>query len=166
VRKRIGFGLGAVIAALLTHGFVYSGMRLSKPLSVFTYEGSFQRAILSLWHAWTDIHGQAPMTHADDFGRFMAHFVFFVCPVLSFAFYALVRQQRMNWQWWKPLAIAVAFATPLQQAIRHPLLSLGLNEPWAEAARAVVVFVLMVVSIHGFRIRSSWQTAAAKESLA
>lgn len=164
MRKRIGLGVGAVIAALPTHGFVYSGIRLSKPLSAFTYEGAFQRVILSLWHAWTGIHGQAPMSHADDFGTFMAHLVFFVCPALGFAFYALVTDQRMSWQWWKPLAIA--FATPLQQAIRQPLLSLGLNEPWAEAARAVVVFVLLVVSIHGFRIRSSWQTAVAKESLA
>jgi hypothetical protein len=95
------------------------------------------------------------MSHVDDFGRFLAYFVSFLFPTLGFGSYVLIFQQRVNWQWWKPLAIAVAFATPLHEAIRQPLLSLGLNEPLAETVRAVVVFTLMVGSIRAIPIHTT-----------
>jgi hypothetical protein len=153
MRKSIAIGSGSVLTAVTTHGIVSSGMDLGKPLPPWTYEGFFQHVILGvgrLWsyaHGWTgpgDLSALTHMGNLDDFGRFLAHAVFLVCPLLGFLAFSLVSRARVTWQWWKPLAIAVVFTTPLQRIIHDPLRSVGLNEPLAEAARATMVFVLMV----------------------
>ena len=72
-----------------------------------------------------------PLSDADDFGRFFAHFVFFVGPMLGFALYALVCCRTISRQWWRPLAIAVECAA-------LPNLSLGFNVPLEETVRAAV----------------------------
>jgi len=167
MRKAVALTTGCLLAAVATHGTVYSGTHLDGPLPISTYQGFFQHIVLAIWRLWNQAHGwEAGLGHADDFGRLLAPAVFFVCPVLGFLAFSFVSRTSIGWHWWRPLAIAIAFATPLQQAIRHPFLLLGLNEPLAEAARAAVVFVLMLWSIGAIRMPRSWRPDAVRQPAA
>ncbi|HVW08338.1 MAG TPA: hypothetical protein VHC90_07130 [Bryobacteraceae bacterium] len=133
MRKNVAIAGGAAITAFLTYGFVDSGTHLAGPLSPFTYQGAFRCLILSIWCL-------APSTGVEEFGRFIAHFVWFICPLAGFAFYTFSRRQKLGADIWKPLAIAAATA----------LLSLGPAEPLPQALRAVAVFTLMLIPSFSF----------------
>ena len=143
----IAVSSGGAVSAVLTHGFVYSGMRLAGAQSPWSYEGLFQHAILSMWSIWNYLHGwPPPRSHVEEFGRFcMAPFVFFICPMFAFGVFALASRQKITRGWWKPLAIVIAGAV-LAVSFPNPLRSVGLSVPLAEAGRAIIVFLLMVGS--------------------
>jgi hypothetical protein len=172
---RKALGAGVALAAVAAHGMVSSAMDLSNIQPVWTYHGSFQRIVLWTWRLWTEAHGWRGSDdlaglnhsiHVDDFARFYAESVFLVCPLLGFWAFSLAARLRTGWQWWKPMAVAVAFATPLGEVIRYPLLSAGLNEPLAEVARAIVVVILMARSAGAIRTLRWWRPGAAVQSAA
>jgi hypothetical protein len=94
------------------------------------------------------------LSHVDEFGRFYAYLVFLICPLIGFGIFWLGSEQRIGSQLWKPMAIAVVFATPLQELLRQSFRTVGLSEPMAEAGRATVVLLLMIWSVGAIRI--SW----------
>jgi hypothetical protein len=156
--------LGSATAVVVTHGAVSSGLHLGKPLPFSTYQGFFQKTLLGTWRLWNQAHGWVgpnsdfstlAHSHVADFGRFYAHAVIFLCPLLGFFAFSLATRLPVTRQWWKPLAIAIALTTPLQYAIHDPLRSAGLSEPIAEAARAAIVFGLMVWSFRDERFALS-----------
>jgi len=158
MRKLAAIASGAAVAGVTTHGFVYSGMRLgplNPPFS--TYSGLFQNALFGIWRLWSCAHGWEPvmtgrqLSHAEGFGHFFAHAVILACPLLGFCIFCLAAGQRVGWQCWKPVVLALAF--PLDELIRQVFRSAGLSEPLAEAARAIVVFLLMLSSVGAIRIR-------------
>ncbi len=149
MRKALAISSGSIVAMVSTHGLVYSGIQLdpSKPLPLSTYAGLFERILLSVWRAWNALHGWQPMSHADEFGRFLALATFLLCPLLGFLAFWLASRLTLPGTWWKPLAIAIAFATPLQLVLSGAFRSIGMDTAQAEAARALVVFLLMAWSI-------------------
>ena len=158
MRKLAAIASGATVAAVTTHGFVYSGMRLaaSNPPRA-SYMGLFQNAIFAFWRLWSHAHGWEPvmsgqqLSHVEEFGYFFGHAVISACPLLGFCIFWLALRQRLGWQWWKPLVLALAF--PVDEVIRQVFQSTGLNEPLAETGRAIVVFLLMLWSVGAIRIR-------------
>lgn len=163
MRRPLAVSSGLAITAVATHGMVSAGLDLdlSRPVPFWSYGGFFQHTILWMSRLWSDAHGwpgPADLSalsrtgHIDDFGRFLAYAVFLLCPLIGFLAYSLVSGSRVSLQWWKPLTIAIAFATPLQHAIHDPAMSLGLKEPLAEGVRATVVFVLMLWSVGAIKI--------------
>jgi hypothetical protein len=166
VRKSLAISAGVTLAVLLTHGMVYSGIHLdpSKPLPPSTYQGFFDNILLSIWNLWRRVHGWEPISHVEEFGSFYGHAVLLVCPLLGFGVFALASQQKVSWQLWKPLAIAAAFATPLQQGIRHGLMAAGLDEALVEAGRAAIVFLLMAWSIGAIRIPKWRRPESSRQS--
>lgn len=158
MRKLAAIASGATVAAVTTHGFVYSGMRLaaSNP-PMASYTGVFQNVIFALWRLWSRAHGWEPvmtgrqLNHVEEFGYFFAHVVIFAGPLLGFCIFCLAARHRVGWGWWKPLVLALAF--PVDEVIRQLFQSAGLNEPLAETARATVVFLLMLWSVGAIRIR-------------
>ena len=170
MRKFAAIASGATVAAVTTHGFVYSGMRLG-PLDppLATYTGFFQNALFAFWRLWSHAHGWEPvmtgrqLNHVEEFGQFFAHAVIFACPLLGFCIFWLAARQRVGWQWWKPLVLALAF--PLDDLIRQVFRSAGLNEPLAETARALVIFALMLWSVGAIRIRKPEPVAEAQPQL-
>lgn len=104
------------------------------------------------------------MSHVEEFGGFYAYLVLLTCPLIGFAVFWVVSRPEVGWQFWKPFAVAIAFAPPAQQFMRHGFLALGMDEPAAEAARAVVVLLLIIFSIAAFRI-SGWRQRASEQSV-
>ena len=158
MRKFLAIATGAATAAVTTHGFVHAGMRLgSANPPLFTYTGFFQNAIFVFWRLWSRAHGwEAVMTgrelsHVEQFGGFFGHAVLFACPLLGLCVFWLTSRHNVGWQLWKPLILALAF--PLDELIRQAFRSGGLNEPLAETARGLVVFLLMLWSVGAIRIR-------------
>ena len=160
--KRISIALASAFAAVLTHGAVSSGMHFesSKLMPPYTYQGFFARALTSIWRLWGYAHGWMPMSHVEEFGRFYASLVLLTCPLIGFGVFWFVSRQEAGRQFWKPLAVAIAFATPVQQFMRQGFLALGMDEPAAEATRAVVVLLLMIFSI-GLRQKATEQAVIA-----
>lgn len=172
-RMKKSLGAGMALAAVATHGLVSSAMDMSNLQPVWTYHGFFQQIVLSTWRLWIEAHGwkgsgdlvgMNHSIHLDDFGQFYAPAVFLVCPLLGFWVFSLAAHARADWHWWKPMAIAVAFATPQQQVIRNPLLSVGLSEPVADVVRAIVVVALMAWSVGAVRMPGWWRSIAAPQS--
>jgi hypothetical protein len=158
MRKSVSIGAGAATAAVLTHGFVYAGMRLgSLNPPLLTYTGFFQNAMFAIWRLWSHAQGWEPLMtgrqlgHVEEFGRFFAHTVLFACPLLGLGVYRLLSRRNLGPQLWMPLILALAF--PLDEVLRQGFRSTGLNEPFSEAARALVVFLLMLWSVEAIRIR-------------
>ena len=167
MRKTVAIGAGATIAAVLTHGFVYSGSNLNGWLPPRTYHGIFQNVIQSAWDLWNYVHGwPSGQNHAYEFGRQFFGFVIFGCPMLAFGVFALAARLRLGWRWWRPVTVAVAMTVPAM-AFYNPLRTLGLDQASAETVRALVVYALMVWSagalpspkIHGSQ--QAQQSAAA-----
>src|SRR5580704_7218959 len=129
--KRISIALASAFAAVLTHGAVSSGLHLesSKLMPPYTYQGLFARALMSVWRLWDHTHGWMPMSHVEEFGRFYAGLVLLTCPLIGFGIFCFVSRQHVSGQFWKPLAVAIVFATPAQQFMRQGFLALGLDEP-------------------------------------
>lgn len=148
MRKTLAVSSGAIVSAVLTHGFVYSSIRLAGALSPLTYQGFFQNMILSIWGIWNHLQGwPADRSHVEEFGRFcMAPFVLLVCPVVGFAIFTIVARLPIGRHCWKPIMVAIAL-TVLAIAVPNPLRSVGLDVAQAEAGRAAVVFFLMIWTV-------------------
>ncbi len=146
MRKALAIIAGAMIALVSTHGLVYSGIHLDphQPAPSSTYQGFFEHILLASWRFWNAVHGWEPLSRAGEFGNVLALATFLTCPLLGFLVFWLATRLPLGWAWWKPLAIATAFATPLQHAVSGVFRSAGMDTAQAEAVRALVVFLLMV----------------------
>lgn len=163
MRKRLSLGIGAVVAAVLTHGSIYAAIDLSTLRPMSTYRGLFQHMLLAVEHLWSTAHGWAPLTHFDAFAMFYARAVHLLCPLIGFGVFWLISRHRIGWSIWKPLAIAVAFTTPLYALLYSPLKLLGLHVEWAGSGRVIVVFLLMVWSVGAVHI-PKWRLASLLRS--
>ena len=105
-------GTGAAVAAVFTHGMVFSGMYLNELLPVSTYQGFFQRMLFAAERLWSYAHGWQPMSHIRDFGGFYAQTVHLICPLIGFALFWIVSRHKVGIKVWKPLAIALLLTIP------------------------------------------------------
>uniref|UniRef100_Q01Y71 Uncharacterized protein n=1 Tax=Solibacter usitatus (strain Ellin6076) TaxID=234267 RepID=Q01Y71_SOLUE len=124
------------VAAVLTHGMVSSAMNFHEPLPVSTYQGFFQYLLLATERLWSYAHGWQPMSHIRDFGHFYAPVVHLICPLIGFALFWTMSRHPAGIKFWKPLVISLLFTIP-------PCVS----DPWFEAARTILVTILMVWSV-------------------
>jgi hypothetical protein len=153
MRKALAISEGAMAAVVSTHGLVYAGIHLDPhhPMPVLTYRGSFEHILLASWRFWNSVHGWEPLSHAGDFGKILALATLLTCPLLGFLVFWLTSGLELGWARWKPLAIAIASTTPLQQVLSGAFRSTSIDAAQAEAARALVVFLLMVASSGAIR---------------
>jgi hypothetical protein len=147
MRSSISIGTGAAVAAVFTHGAVFSAANFREPLPVSTYQGFFQQMMLSTERLWSYAHGWQPMSHIRDFGWFYAPAVQLICPLLGFALFWILSRHKMDTHIWKPLAIAFLLSIPTGFV---GLLSAGAL-PWVEAARTLLLVLLMVWSAGAMR---------------
>jgi ABC-type Fe3+ transport system permease subunit len=164
MRRSISIGTGAVVAAVCTHGMVFSAMNWNQPLPISTYRGFFQHVLLATERLWSYAHGWQPMSHIDDFGLFYAHTVHLICPLIGFALFWIVSRQKVGIELWKPLAIALLLTVPPSLIALAPFYALGLREPWVDVVRTLLIVLLMVWSVGAIRI--SKPHAPTTESLA
>jgi hypothetical protein len=154
MRKALAIGAGAMVALVSTHGLVYSGINLdtNKPMPLSTYQGFFEHILLASWRFWNSAHAGERLSNASEFGQFLAISTFLTCPLLGFVVFWLAARLPLGRAWWKPFAIAIAFTTPLQQIPSVIFQSTGMDAAQAEAARALLVFLLMAWSTGAIRI--------------
>src|SRR5579862_9894045 len=136
--KRISIGAALALSAILTYGLVNTATHITVPLSELRTQGIFAGILADTWDAWSDVRGVPPFTHADEFGRFYAAFVFLLCPLIGFAIFWLGSKHRIGGQLWKPLAIATIFATPLERLMRSGFSTIGLDMLWGEVIRTAL----------------------------
>ena len=136
-------GTGAAVAAVFTHGMVFSGMYLNELLPISTYQGFFQRMLFATERLWSYAHGWQPMSHIRDFGSFYAQTVHLICPLIGFALFWIVSRHKVGIKVWKPLAIVILLTIPPSFSTLAP----GYATPWAEAARTFLIVLLMVWSV-------------------
>ena len=141
-------GTGAAVAAVFTHGMVFSGMYLNELLPVSTYQGFFQRMLFAAERLWSYAHGWQPMSHIRDFGGFYAQTVHLICPLIGFALFWIVSRHKVGLSVWKPLAIALLLTIPPSFS---DLVSVDAT-PWVEAARTVLIVLLMVWSVGAIKL--------------
>ena len=139
---------GAAVAAVFTHGMVFSAMYLNELLPISTYQGLFQHMLFATERLWSYAHGWQPMSHIRDFGGFYAQTVHLICPLIGFALFWIVSRHKVGITIWKPLAIALLLSIPPSFSNLAP----GYAIPWAEAARTVLIVLLMVWSVGAIRI--------------
>src|SRR5580700_277255 len=106
--KSIGTSLA--VAAVFTHGMVFSGMNLDEPLPISTYQGFFRHMLLAIERLWSYAHGWQPMSHIDDFGHFYANTVHLICPLIGFALFWIVSRHKVSITFWKPMGIVLLLA--------------------------------------------------------
>jgi len=145
------------VAAVFTHGMVVSAMNLNGPLPISTYQGFFQHVLLATERLWSYAHGWQPMSHIDDFGRFYAHTVHLICPLIGFALFWIVSRHKVGIKFWKPIGIALLLTVP-------PSFRMPNYEEWVEVVRTLLIVLLMVWSVGAIRI--SKPHAPTTESLA
>jgi hypothetical protein len=160
MRRSISIGTGTAVAAVLTHGMVSSGMNLNEPLPISTYQGFFQRVLLATERLWSYAHGWQPMSHIDEFGRFYAHTVHLICPLIGFALFWIVSRHKVGIQSWRPIGIALLLTVPPTFSDLAPDYAI----PWVEVVRTLLIVLLMVWSVGAIRI--SKPHAPTTESLA
>jgi hypothetical protein len=141
-------GTGAAVAAVFTHGMVFSGMYANEVLPVSTYQGLFQRMAFAAERLWSYAHGWQPMSHIRDFGGFYAQTVHLICPLIGFALFWIVSRHNVGTKVWKPLAIALLLTIP---PTFSNLVSVDAT-PWVEAARTVIIVLLMVWSVGAIKL--------------
>ncbi len=151
MRKYLSIGTSATLAAVFTHGLVFSAMDLNEPLSIWTYQGFFRHLLLATERLWSFAHGWQPMSHIRDFGRFYAPAVHLICPLIGFLLFWVMSRHKVGINLWKPMAIALLLTVPSSLLTQMPAYSL----PWIEVARTLLIVWLMVRSVGGIRgIRS------------
>ena len=141
-------GAGAAVAAVFTHGMVFSGMYLDELLPISTYQGFFQRMLFATERLWSYAHGWQPMSHIRDFGHFYAPTIQFICPLIGFALFCILSRHKVGIKVWKPLAIALLLTIPPS----FSNLTSAYATPWVEAARTVIIVWLMVWSVGAIRL--------------
>jgi hypothetical protein len=147
-------GTGAAVAAVLTHGMVFSGMYLNELSPSSTYQGFFQRMAFATERLWSYAHGWQPLSHIRDFGGFYAHTVHLICPLIGFALFWIVSRHQVGSKVWKPVAIALLLTIPPS----FSSLASDYATPGVEAARSILVLLLMLWSVGAIRISSSHRT--------
>ena len=147
MRTGISIVTGAAVAAVFTHGMVFSGVNLNEPLPISTYQGFFQHVLLATERLWSFAHGWQPMSHIRDFGRFYAPVVQLTCPLMGFALFWMLSRHELGFKVWKPMAIALLLTIP---SAYISLVSAGAL-PWVEAARTTLIVFLMVWSVGAIR---------------
>ena len=152
MRNSISIGTGAAAAAILTHGMVYCALDLSDGSSISTYKGFFEHILFAIERLWSYVHGWQSMSHIRDFGGFYALTVQLLCPLIGFAIFWTISGYNVGRNIWKPMAIALILATPLQLVIFKPFLTLGLGLSGAETARTLLLVLAMVRSVGAFRM--------------
>lgn len=148
MRKYGSIGAGAAVAAVLTHGMVWSGLSFNEPLPISTYRGFFQQVIVAIERLWSYAHGWQPMSHIRDFGHFYAPTVQLICPLIGFALFWFFSRNRVGINFWKPIAIALLLAVPTG----FTALTSAYALPWVEVARTILVMSLMVWSVGALKI--------------
>jgi hypothetical protein len=146
--RSISIGTGTAVAAVFTHGMVFSGVNLNEPLPISTYQGFFQHMLLATERLWSYAHGWQPMSHIRDFGYFYAPTIHLICPLIGFALFWIISQHNVGIDSWKPLAIALLLTIPpsfSDLASRNAI-------PWVEVARTALIVLLMVWSVGAIRI--------------
>ena len=160
MRKLIAIGTGTAVAAIFTHGMVFSGMYLNVNLPNSTYRGFFTHVLLATERLWSYTHGWQPMSHIDEFGRIYAHTVHLICPLLGFALFWIVSRHKVGFKSWKPIGIALLLTVPPSFSDLAP----DYIVPWVEVVRTLLIVLLMVWSVGAIRI--SKPHAPTTESLA
>lgn len=112
MRSSISIGMSAALAAVFTHGMVFSGLNLNQPWPISTYQGFFRHILLATERLWSYAHGWQPMSHIRDFGHFYAPAVHLICPLIGFAVFRMVSGHKVGIAVWKPVGIALALAIP------------------------------------------------------
>ena len=141
-------GTSAAVAAVFTHGMVFSAVNLNEPLPISTYQGFFQHMLLATERLWSYAHGWQPMSHIRDFGRFYAPTVQLICPLIGFALFWILSRHKVGINFWKPMAIALLLTIPSGYIALVP----GYALPWVEVARTILIVLLMVWSVGAIRI--------------
>lgn len=141
-------GASAAVAAVFTHGMVFSAMYLNELLPFSTYQAFFQRMLFATERLWSYAHGWQPMSHIRDFGGFYAQTVHLICPLIGFALFWIVSRHKVGIKVWKPLAIALLLTIPPS----FSNLASGYAIPWVEAARTVLIVLVMVWSVGAIRL--------------
>jgi hypothetical protein len=154
--RRFWIGIALLVSARLTYGLVISAMRIDlAAMQAGNYPRFSTHILATTWILWSQIRGVQPLSHADEFGRFYAVLVFLVCPLIGFGIFWLGSQQKIGMQLWKPLAIAIIFATPLERLLRSGFSEVGLDMLWAEVIRTTLVLLLMMWSVGAMRNHSA-----------
>jgi hypothetical protein len=81
------------MAAIFTHGIVYSAVNERLPIS--GYEGFFQHILLAAERLWSYAHGWQPMSHIRDFGRFYGPTIQLICPLIGFALFRMISRRQV-----------------------------------------------------------------------
>jgi hypothetical protein len=147
MRISASIGASTALAAILTHGMVFSAMNFDGPLPMATYQGFFQRIMFGTEWLWSYAHGWQPLSHIRDFGAFYAPTVQLGCPLLGFALFRTLSRHKVGMRFWRPPAIAVLLFLSTRFIDSVPDYAL----PWVEAARTVLVTLLMVWSVGAIR---------------
>jgi hypothetical protein len=148
MRRSSSIGAGAAVAAVLTHGMVFSAVNFRDALRASTYQGFFQHLLLATERLWSYAHGWQPMSHIRDFGQFYAPTIHLVCPLIGFALFWILSRHKVGINFWKPMAIALLLTIP------PGLSDLASRDatPWVEVARTTLIVFLMVWSVGAIRI--------------
>jgi hypothetical protein len=141
-------GTSAAVAAVLTHGMVFSAMYLNELLPISTYQGFFQRMLFATERLWSYVHGWQPMSHIRDFGGFYAHTVHLICPLIGFALFWILSRHKVGINVWKPIAIALLLTIPSTFTALAPSYAI----PWVEVARTILIVLLLVWSVGAFKL--------------
>ena len=151
--KRLSICAALAFNAFCTFGMVYVAPNFEawRLMPTTTFKGFFAHTLVSIWGVWSQIHGFAPLTHPDEFGEFYARLIFLVFPLVGLGLFWLGTRWKVGKQLWKPLAIALLFTTPVEGLVAVSFQVLGLNIATAEAARSMVVLLLMLLSIGAVR---------------
>ena len=148
MRRSISIGTSAAVAAVFTHGMVFSGMYLNELLPISTYQGFFQRMLLATERLWSYAHGWQPMSHIRDFGGFYAQTVHLICPLIGFALFWIVSRHKVGINFWKPIGIALLLSIPPSFSD----LASRYATPWVEVVRTILIVLLMGWSVGAIRI--------------
>jgi hypothetical protein len=125
---------------------VLSAVNFDEPLPISSYQGFFQIFAAVTERLWSYAHGWQPTSHIRDFGHFYAPMVQLLCPLVGFAIFLVISRHKVGTNFWKPLAAALLLAIPTGYIGLVP----GYAIPWVEAARTILMVLVMVWSVGGF----------------
>ena len=145
MRRIASLGVSAAVAAVVTHGTVYSGFYFNEYDPSSSYQGFFRQVLLATERLWSFANGWQPLSHFQDFGQFVAPAVHLVYPLIGFALFLALARHRPGSNIWKPAVVLVL------------LMTLPNTTPWVEALRSVLAVGLMAWSSLGGRL---WRAAA------
>ena len=175
MRERVALGISLTVAGMLAFGLTQSAARsvnvlspASYGLSTLSYQPDEPHVVsrstlpadlvMMGWHEWAAFRGFEPLTHVQEFGSFYLQCLWLLGPVVSFGIFALISRQRSGRWLLGPLSVA-GFLAILPEAWRLTRLFLVFGVAGAEAARCVLVVVLMIGSIRLMQPASAPETA-------